>query len=307
MNDEAAPLDAPSLRDTTLGRRLGLGAAALGTAALLGRPARAQSVPVSDAAILNFALNFEYLGAQYYLQAVNNNALPAALLPGGSGPVALPATTLVPFANPAIAYYGIRLAADEQAHVGVFQNEIDFLAQADYAISQPTLNLDISPSTGAWSLAAQAAGLVGPGQTFNPYESDVAFMLGAYMLEDVCVTALCGALSMLTSVDALFFITAVLGVEAMQAAAIRTYLADIGGGIATNAISAMRANLSGTLDMGTLVPGNPYNFANLDDNGLAVARTPGQVLAIAYGGVGLTAGLFFPEGVNGVFAGAVSG
>ena len=74
----------------------------------------------------------------------------------------------------------------------------------------------------------------------------------------------------------------------------------MGAGDATNAISALRATLSGMADdNGTAVTGNPYNFNNVDYNGTAFRRTPEQVLNIVYGGASATAGLFFPQGVNG--------
>ena len=304
-----AALDpAPGHAQPRLGRRLGLGVAALGAASLIGRQARAQSAIPTDADYLNFALNFEYLGAQYYLQAVVNQSLPLTLLPANSGAVTLPSGTLVPFANPAVPYYGIRLAADEQSHVQLLQLDADYFGQTQgYAIPQPALNLDTDPSTGAWSLLAQQAGLLGPGQTLDPYASDVGFMLGAYMLEDLRVSVLTGIAAQMSDYNAIYLATGLATVAAMQAGAVRGYLATVGAGVATNAIAALRASQSGTFDIGTSFNGDPYRFADLDDNGIAEGRTPGQALAVAYGGVGRSAGLFFPQGVNGVFAGTLSG
>ena len=121
------------------------------------------------------------------------------------------------------------------------------------------------------------------------------------MLEDVCVTALAGAAALLSDPTNVAYAASLLGAESYQAGAIRGYLAEIGAGDATNAISALRAKLGGTFDNGTSVTGNPFNFTNVDIEAQVARRTPSQVLAIAYGSnvPGTTQGGFFPVGVNG--------
>jgi hypothetical protein len=279
-------------------RALGAGAAATAVAgtiaagglALSAQPAQAQAV--TDVDIFNFALNFEYLGAEYYLHGLTGQGLPASLLTGTGTQGTVAAGGPTAFQNPAVAQYVQRLAADEQAHV-IFIRSV--LGSA--AIAEPTISL--TPAT--WSTLAAAAGLIQPGQTFNPYAGDVAFLLGAYVIEDVCVTALAGAAALLTNKDNVEAAAGLLGVEAYQAGAIRTLLANVGAGAATDAISALRASLSGVGDNGTLVQGQPYNFTNVDSNALVFRRTPQQVLNIAYGGTGRlgVGGGNFPNGVNG--------
>ena len=168
-----------------------------------------------------------------------------------------------------------RLAVDELGHVRFIRAVLGAAA-----IARPAINLSTS-----WTTLAIAAGLIAPGQTFNPFADDISILLAAYVIEDVCVTALAGAARLLTNPDNVEAAAGLLGTEAYQAGAIRTLLSDLGAGVATDAISNLRATLSGKPDdVGTLIPGNAYNFVPNDVNSLAFRRTTTQVLNIAYGG-----------------------
>ena len=145
---------------------------------------------------------------------------------------------------------------------------------------------------------AQLAGLIGAGETFNPFASEINFLLGAYLLEDTCVTALAGAAQAVLSATNLTYAAGLLGVESQQAGAIRGFLSQFGQDAATDAISALRAKLSTVGDEGTGDQNNAFNISNGDGQAQAFRRTPSQVLAIAYGGTGLSRGTFFPAGVN---------
>jgi hypothetical protein len=201
----------------------------------------------------------------------------------------------VPFTDSPTGYFAQQLANDEVAHTTVIR---EVLGSA--AISQPEIDLENS-----WTNLAIAAGLITSGQTFNPFASEIDFLLGAYVLEDVCVTALTGAADLIQSKVNLAYAASILGTEGYQVGMIRSQLSAYGAGAVTDAISALRAKLSDAIipasgddDNGTNADGNPYNFTNVDVNGQAFRRTPQQVLAIAYGG-GTTGGGFFPNGVNG--------
>ncbi len=271
---------------------LGVGGV-LATAGVLAAISPAQAQAVTDADILNFALNFEYLGAELYLHALFGTGLGAADTTGTGVKGAVSAGGPVPFKSAAVQSYVQRLAVDEVGHVR-FLRAVPGAA----AVAEPAINLSTS-----WTTLAVAAGLIVPGQTFSPFTDDVSLLLGAYVLEDVCVTALAGAARLLTDPNNVEGAAGLLGTEGYHGGAIRALLSDLGAGNATDAISALRAKLSGAPDdFGTSIPGNAYNFVPNDINGLAFRRTPAQVLNIAYGGGAAANYGFFPNRVNGVIS-----
>ena len=272
-------------RDIMRAGTAGAAAMAAGTGLFASSPARAQT----DADLFNFALNFEYLGAEYYLHGLLGSGVPSSLTGGVGTQGTVTAGGPVPFQSTAIQQYVQRLAVDELAHVQFIRAVL-----GSAAIAEPTIDL-VNP----WTTLALAAGLIAPGQTFNPYASDIAFLIGAYVIEDVCVTALAGAARFLTNPNDLEAAAGLLGVEGYQAGAIRSLLADVGAGAVTDAISTLRANLSGVGDQGVVSNGVSFNFTNTDTNALVYRRTPRQVLNIAYGAVNATRGGLFPNAVNG--------
>lgn len=296
--DNEIAADAAGLQRRRLLERVGTGMASAAMAGVLGagglavtsRPARAA---ITDADVFNFALNLEYLEAEFYLRAVTGQGLPSSLTSGTGTQGSVTGGSLVPFQTAAVAYYAQRIANDELAHVRFIR---DVLGSA--SVAEPTIDLETSFST-----LAQVAGLVSSGQSFNPFENETNFLLGAYIFEDVGVTAYAGAANVLTSADNIAYAASILAAEAYHAGAIRARLSEIGAGAATDAISAVRAKLGGVQDLGTNADGNPYNFTNLDYNGQAERRSPQQVLSIVYGG-GTSSGLFYPNGVNGRVASA---
>jgi hypothetical protein len=184
-----------------------------------GTPINAQT-QVSDADILNFALNLEYLEAQFYLYATTGAGLPESSLSGTGtrGQVIATGARAVPFTDQVVAEYAREIAADERAHV-------DFLRSAlgGAAVSQPTIDISTNVD-GAFSNAARASGLIGAGQSFNPYANDEAFLLGAFIFEDVGVTAYKGASPLITNKTFLEAAAGLLAVEAYHASLVRTVL-----------------------------------------------------------------------------------
>ena len=290
---EAAPDASP---DTNIERRsvfgkMGAGAIALGALAAGGlaatsTPAAAQTITDTD--ILNFALNLEYLEAEYYLRAFTGTGLSTADTTGTGVLGNVNGGTQVPFRSFAIQQYAQRLAVDELTHVRFLR-----AALGSAAVARPAIDF-----TNAFTSAAVAAGLIAPGQTFNPFADDVSFLLGAFVFEDVGVTAYAGSARYITNKDYLEAAGGILAVEAYHGGNIRTLLANIGAGAAANAISSLRAQLGGGNEMGIIIPGLSYNSVPSDINGLAFRRTAAQVLNIVYAG-GVNGGGFLPTGANG--------
>lgn len=291
-------------------RRMGLGvagAAALGAMSTAGlvagaTPAKAanQGAGPPDADIFNFALNLEYLEAEFYLYAATGQGLPAGLRTGSVGTQGgVNPGQLVPFKSSTIQQYAQRIAVDEQAHVGFIRAVL-----GAGAVAEPAIDISIGPNS-SFSKLAVAAGLIVQGQTFNPYADDVSFLLGASIFEDVGVTAYAGAARYIGNPDYLEAAAGILAVEAYHSGAIRTLLADLGAGVAFGAISKLRGALSAAIvanapaEQPILIPGNDYNFLANDSNSLAFRRNTAQVLNIVYGGGAASGYLFFPNKLNG--------
>jgi hypothetical protein len=250
----------------------------------------------SDAAILNFALNLEYLEAEFYLRAVTGMGLPDSMTTGTGqrGPVS--GGRAVPFKTPLIKKYAQEIAGDEKTHVAFLRS-----ALGSAAVSRPKISLDDS-----FTAAAQAAGLIGAHDKFDVYANEVNFLFGAFIFEDVGVTAYKGAAPLISNKTYLEAAAGLLAVEAYHAGIIRTTLYALG--VQTPAIyttvqkiSDARDSLDGTTDLdqgiGTAAVAN---LVPTDANGLAFSRTAAQVLNIAYlNPEQVSSGGFFPAGVNG--------
>lgn len=257
----------------------------------------------SDANVLNFALNLEYLEAQFYYYASYGMGLDNADLTGAGTQGALTATGAgaVPFADPVVRNYAREIANDEVAHVRFLRT-----ALGGAAVAQPAIDISVGPNS-AFSNAARAAGLIGAGATFNPYADDNSFLLGAYIFEDVGVTAYKGASPLINNKTFLEAAAGILAAEAYHAGLVRTVL--YSKGVATpslrtsaDSISDARDSLDGSTDLDQGISGSATesNIVPLDANGVAFSRTTGQVLNIVYLTAAVaTGGGFFPDGVNG--------
>ena len=281
----------------------------------------ASAQAVTDNDILNFALNLEYLEAQFYVAAAGlpgaSTNLTNADLTGTGAQGAVRGGRAVPFSDPVVRQYAREIAQDEVAHVRFLRS-----ALGSAAVAQPAL--DIRGGAGGPFAAAATAAQVPNGAGFDPYADDNSFLLGAFIFEDVGVTAYKGASPLITNNAFLDAAAGILAVEAFHAGIIRGSL--YAKGVATPAlrtnadlISNARDTLDGTggvnggdLDQGIsalntslttsagTTTATASNFVPTDADGVAFSRTTGQVLNIVYlNRAAVTMGGFFPAGVNG--------
>ncbi len=264
----------------------------------------------SDAGVLQFALNLEYLEAEYYLRAVTGSGLMEDDIGGGSeDPGMVTGGRMVDFSGePLIGRYAAEIASDELDHVQFLRGGLG----DGGVISRPQINF-----TDAFNAAAQAAGL----NSFDPFASPINFLIGAFIFEDVGVSAYKGGAQFIRNRDFLTAAAGILSVEGYHAGLVRTILTarmdeqvgDTGLNIGqiVNAISDARDDLDGPddIDQGigddntsVSIYGSSIRSTNIvpvDDNGITYSRTPGQVHNIVY----LTPneaemGGFFPQGTR---------
>jgi len=309
-------------------KMLTLGGAALAAIAFGGpRKAQAQST-VNDNDILNFALNLEYLEAQFYNLAVYGvtidklpTPIPVSVNGGTAGTVTLsPTFAKVNFVLPNIRSYATETATEEGKHVLFLQN-----ALSTNAVSMPSIDLYNS-----FNALAVAAGI---GASFNPFASDQNFLIGAYIFEDVGVSAYHGAAGLIS--DKVNILPAAVGihaVEAYHAGLIRTTISGLDAlagtttlSTMTQAISALRSNLAnpsgattttftgttaddigvGTTSVALNGSSSSYTadtIVDCDSNALGWGRTTSQILAIVTDTAPTATthqGLFYPAGLNG--------
>jgi hypothetical protein len=261
---------------------------------------------ITDADILTFALNLEYLEAEYYLYASTGSGLSAADAGTGAGTTIVPAATRIAFATPYIQQYANEIAQDELNHVRFLRTALT----AAGATVQPRPAIDLTFFAGL----ATAAGISG---TFNPFADENSFLVGAFVFEDVGVTAYSGAAPLITNKASYLSPAAgIQAVEAYHAAEIRTIIAaNAASSTATaaqtaaltnaNLVSALRGKISAASG-NMLAAETPLSTSSIvaadSTNAIAFARTTDQVLHIVYGGaagVGVAKGGFFPAGLNG--------
>jgi hypothetical protein len=297
MSKSVAPTEAAEAAAPPSDRRLVL-KASLATMAALGAgivptlaAAAEKGAGLSDANILNFALNLEYLEAEFYLRAVTGQGLSASEKTGTGKQGSVNGGRKVAFRNSHIAAYAAEIAADEKAHV-------DFLRTAlgASAVAEPSIDF-----TKAFNTLAQAAGL---GDTFDPFVDDDSFLIGAFVFEDVGVTAYHGAARYINNKDYLDAAAGILAVEAYHAGLIRTVMYERHLAEPAAKISQLREKLSkgfgskAETDQQIAMHAVP-NIIPADPNGLAFERSTDQVLNIVYAGGASGAFGFFPEKVNG--------
>jgi hypothetical protein len=285
----------------------------------------------TDSDILNFALNLEYLEAQFYLYAATGSGLATAdTMPGSAstyqtvGTVTVGDAAAVPGLTQAEQEILNEIAFEEQAHVR-------FLRAALGSAAVPMPNIDLSffgPLAVAAGITTAATGT----GSFNPFSSFDYFLVGSFIFEDVGVTAYSGAAPLISAAGvAAGYLTAaagILAVEAYHAGYVRTSLT--GRAIAAGSASAypylgaanLVADLRATLTVGnTAAPSTSGSVETLltlptsltspssivaasPNDAVGFARTVDQVLHIVYGSATqfVAKGGFYPAGMNSIFA-----
>jgi len=136
---------------------------------------------------------------------------------------------------------------------------------------------------------------------FDPFADETSFLLGAFIFEDVGVTAYKGAARLIANKDILEAAAGILAVEAYHAGTVRTSLYGKGLQAEVQKLSDARDSLDSKkpLDQG-IGDTTTANLVPTDKNGIAFSRSPGQVLNIVYlNPKSVKKGGFFPKGVNG--------
>lgn len=225
--------------------------------------AKEQTVHASaygDAEILNFALNLEYLEAEFYLMATYGTTLvKSGVLKEWetSGPTT-GGSMVRSFAKSPAAYIASALRIDEVNHVKDLR-----AALGSAAVKKPAINLNA----------------LGYG-----YSSVNSFLKLSRQFEDVGVSAYLGAAPLISSSKYLAAAAAILATEAQHSGSIRTLC------VMFDADSPAVDSLD--------VPPTSSNPFDVNSNALSIPRTPAQVLNIVYHG-GNCSGGFYPDGMNG--------
>ena len=308
---------------------LAVGGAAL---ASLAFAPKAEAATLTDFDILNFALNLEYLEAQFYTLAVYGvtidqlpTPIPVAVNGGTAGTVTVKANPQVNFSDPAIKAYAMETAIEEGKHVSFLQS-----ALTTNAVSMPNIDL-----LNSFNTLAVAAGL--PIKTFDPFgpnaggaiSADASFLLGAFIFEDTGVSAYHGAAPLIT--DKAGILPAAVGihaVEAYHAGLVRTSINRLDNGTdALNSVTRLIAAARVTLATGSSTTASPFDTgigtasvmlngstalsattivdADITASSIAQGRSATQILQIVTGMTSTPAagakyqGVFFPAGLNG--------
>ena len=219
----------------------------------------ASGVTPTDIAVLQFALNLEYLEAEFYSYATSGQGISAfGIQTNGIGtPGATVGGGATTFTDARIKAIANEIAIDERSHVTLERG-----ALGAAVVAKPALNL---AALGSFSTQAE-------------------FLAIARAFEDTGVSAYAGAAALL-SPTVIKVAASVLGTEAYHAGLLRLEVAE-------NSVSSKPTD---SMD----VPPPPYGtqYVCADNNGLALQRTPRQVLNIVYAG-GTAKGGFFPNGGN---------
>ena len=237
------------------------GLGVLGASVIGSRPVNAQAL--TDVDILNFALNLEYLEAEFYTKATTGRTIEQAGLDvsGTGSPGPTTGGRKIDFGASTMRIME-EIADNERNHVRFLR-----AALGSAAVAKPAINLD----------------------ALGALRTDREFLVLARAFEDVGVSAYGGAAKLIQDPDVLEAAARIALTEAYHAGNVRL-------------IVALKGIATQRLDSNDYPPPpTGTKYFTTSRAGLAKIRTPSMVLAIVYGNSssGTDAGGFFPEGVNG--------
>ncbi|MEP6915379.1 MAG: ferritin-like domain-containing protein [Acidobacteriota bacterium] len=246
-------------------KKIAAGAMAVAGVAALPGSVEMFAQSLTDVDILNFALNLEYLEAEFYTVATTGQRI-ADVGIGVTGKGRGGATTggAKVSLDDFTAFTAMQITIDEQAHVNLLR-----AALKGDAVAKPDINLEA----------------LGVG-----FRSQAEFLTVATIFEDVGVSAYGGAAPLIDSPQILGVAARIALTEGQHAGVLRSI-------VSRAALAIPQVDPKAIPTIGNL---NGRLFF-VDGNGLSVSRTTSEVLKIVYAG-GTSSGGFFPSGVNGTIA-----
>ncbi|MED6134988.1 hypothetical protein PIB30_042086 [Stylosanthes scabra] len=268
---------------------------------VLGRSA---TLPKSDVELIEFALNLEYLEADYFLNGALGHGLDVVapnLTGGGPPPIGARIAHLGPLVRDVILQFGLQ----EVGHLRAIKSTVR-------GFPRPLLNIS-SETFGQ---------IIDNAFAFDPYANDINYLIATYVIPYVGLNGYVGANPLLQSVTAKKLVAGLLAAESGQDAVVRAMLYErryeivIPYGVTvaefTDRISALRNKLGrdGLKDEGLVVPKElgaegkvTGNILSLNKDSLGYPRTPPEILRIVYAtGNESVPGGFYPKGANGTIA-----
>ncbi|RYR12600.1 hypothetical protein Ahy_B04g070067 isoform A [Arachis hypogaea] len=256
------------------------------------------TIPKSDADLIEVALNLEYLEAEFFLYGAEGYGLDVVnpnLTEGGPSPIGGKIADLSPLIKDIIFQFGLQ----EVGHLRAIKSTVR-------GFSRPLLNIS-SAIFGQIINNAFGKRLEPP---FDPYANDINYLIASYVIPYVGLNGYVGANPLLQSATAKALVAGLLGVESGQDAIIRGLLYERRDEIVipykvsvtefTNRISNLRNKLGREGIKDEEVTGN---ILSANDYSLSYPRTPKEILRIVYGtGDEHVPGGFYPLGANGTIA-----
>ncbi|KAI4329760.1 hypothetical protein MLD38_028108 [Melastoma candidum] len=267
-------------------------------------------IPARDVDLVQFAMNLEFLEAEFFLHGAFGKGLDIFapyLARGGPSPFGGRKARLDHVVQSVIEELGY----EEIGHLKAIYEWVG-------GIPRPFMNISAETFGEVFDMALGRK-LMPP---FDPYSSSIHFLLASYLLPYVGLTGYVGAIPLLDRFTTKDLVGRLLGVESGQDAIVRTLLYQHSGkklepyGITvanlTNKLSWARNHLGkcGHKDEGVVVRKKlgaegrtRTNVLSANNYSLAYSRTPQEITRIVYGtGNEHVPGGFYPRGANGRIA-----